>query len=123
MCLFVQSQVPQHTELTWIFSCLGPQHWLNTMIQFKEKSNENSSVGLYTYPVLMAVDILLYKADHVPVGVDQLQHIELTNKYGQRFNKQFKTNFFPKVKYVESKFPKIMSLVDPVKKMSKSDAN
>jgi tryptophanyl-tRNA synthetase len=71
----------------------------------------------------MAVDILLYRSNHVPVGVDQLQHIELTNKYGERFNKQFKTSFFPKVKYVESKFPKIMSLVDPTKKMSKSDVN
>lgn len=71
----------------------------------------------------MAVDILLYRANHVPVGVDQLQHLELTNKYGERFNKQFKTSFFPKVKYVESKHPKIMSLTDPFKKMSKSDAN
>lgn len=71
----------------------------------------------------MAVDILLYRANHVPVGVDQLQHIELTNKYSERFNKQFKTDYFPKVKYVESKFPKVMSLVDPEKKMSKSDAN
>jgi tryptophanyl-tRNA synthetase len=83
------------------------------MIQYKEKAHDNSSVGLYTYPILMAVDILLYKATHVPVGVDQLQHIELTNKYGSRFNKQFNTYFFPKVKYVESKFPKVMSLVNP----------
>lgn len=80
-------------------------------------------MGLYSYPILMAVDILLYRATHVPVGVDQLQHIELTNKFSQRFNKQFKTNFFPQVRYVESKFPKIMSLVNPEKKMSKSDPN
>ena len=123
MCLFIQSQVPAHCQLAWIFSCLGPQHWLNTMIQYKQKCHENSSVGLYTYPILMAVDILLYRANHVPVGVDQLQHIELTNKYSQRFNKLFKTNFFPKVRYVEAEFPKVMSLVDPAKKMSKSDAN
>lgn len=71
----------------------------------------------------MAVDILLYQANHVPVGVDQLQHIELTNKYSERFNKQFRTEFFPKVKYVKSEFPKIKSLVDPSKKMSKSDPN
>jgi tryptophanyl-tRNA synthetase len=71
----------------------------------------------------MAVDILLYKATHVPVGIDQLQHIELTNKYSERFNKQFRSNYFPKVKYVEAQFPKVMSLVDPLKKMSKSDLN
>ena len=75
MCLFVQSQVSQHADLTWIFSCLSPQHWLNTMIQYKEKSHENSSIGLYTYPILMAVDILLYRASHVPVGADQIQHL------------------------------------------------
>jgi tryptophanyl-tRNA synthetase len=103
MCLFVQSQVPAHCELTWIFSCLGPMYWLNTMIQFKEKERQyqdRSSVGLFTYPVLMAVDILLYQANHVPVGVDQLQHIELTNKYAERFNKLTHATppLFPKVK-------------------------
>ena len=70
------------------------------MIQYKEKAHENSSVGLYTYPILMAVDILLYQANNVPVGVDQLQHIELTNKYAERFNKLSKSKFFPKVKYI-----------------------
>ena len=79
-------------------------------------------MGLYTYPILMAVDILLYKATHVPVGVDQLQRIELTNKYADRFNKQFGP-LFPRVKYVEAQFPKVMSFVDPSKKRSKSDAN
>ena len=71
----------------------------------------------------MATDILLYRANHVPVGVDQLQHLELTNKFGSRFNKQFKTDFFPRVKYIESQFPKIMSLIDPTTKMSKSNPN
>jgi tryptophanyl-tRNA synthetase len=120
MCVFVQSQNPAHCELAWIFSCIAPEHWLNNMIQYKEKSHDNSSVGLYTYPILMAVDILLYQANHVPVGVDQLQHLELTNKFAGRFNKQFKTTFFPKVRYVESSVSKVMSLTDPSKKMSKS---
>ena len=75
MCMFVQSQTSAHCELTWIFNCLVPQYWLNTMIQYKEKAHEHSSIGLYTYPILMAVDILLYRANHVPVGVDQLQHL------------------------------------------------
>ena len=76
-----------------------------------------------TYPILMAVDILLYQANHVPVGVDQVQHIELTNKYAERFNKLSKSRFFPKVNYLESQFPKVMSLVNPEKKMSKSESN
>lgn len=86
VCLFVQSKISAHAELAWILSCLGPQHWLNTMIQFKEKSHQNSSVGLYTYPILMASDILLYRATDVPVGVDQAQHIELAKKLAERFN-------------------------------------
>lgn len=73
--LFVQSQVPQHFELAWILNCICPQHWLKSMIQYKEKADANSSIGLYTYPILMAADILMYRATHVPVGVDQLQHL------------------------------------------------
>lgn len=73
--LFVQSLVKEHAELCWILGCMGPQHWLNMMIQFKEKSHENSSLGIYSYPVLMTADILLYKANYVPVGEDQKQHL------------------------------------------------
>ena len=84
--LFVQSHVKQHSELCWILGCIGPQHWLNMMIQYKEKSNKNSSLGIYAYPVLMAADILLYKANYVPVGEDQKQHLELVKRYVERFN-------------------------------------
>ena len=80
ICLFAQSHVSAQMELTWILSCLGPQHWLNLMIQYKEKADINSSVGLYTYPLLMAADIMAYRANYVPVGVDQTQHLELVNK-------------------------------------------
>lgn len=73
--LFVQSHVPEHTELCWILSCIAPQNWLNVMVQYKEKGNASSSLGLYSYPVLMAADIILYKASKVPVGSDQLQHL------------------------------------------------
>lgn len=93
------------------------------MIQYKEKGSETSSVGLYTYPLLMASDILLYRSTHVPVGVDQLQHLELTNKIRERFNKVVKERYFPHVEYVEAKKAKIMSLTQPEKKMSKSDKN
>lgn len=79
--LFVQSDVKEHSELCWILGCIGPQHWLNMMIQYKEKSTSNSSLGIYSYPVLMAADILLYKANYVPVGEDQKQHLDLTKKY------------------------------------------
>lgn len=74
-CLFVQSEVKEHVELSWILGTIGPQHWLNAMIQYKEKSTTNSSLGIYSYPVLMAADILIYKANYVPVGEDQKQHL------------------------------------------------
>jgi tryptophanyl-tRNA synthetase len=122
ICFFVQSQVPSHLELAWIFNCISPQHWLNKMIQFKEKGHQNSSVGLYTYPILMASDILLYRATHIPVGLDQVQHLELTASIAERFNQLFATNYFPRPNYLEAKLPKVMSLSDPNKKMSKSDS-
>ena len=87
--LFVQSHVPEHTELCWLLSCVGPQSWLNSMVQYKEKADNSSSLGLYSYPVLMAADILLYRVQLVPVGADQQQHLELTQKYVDRFNGLF----------------------------------
>lgn len=121
--LFIQSQVKEHAELCWILGCIGPQHWLNIMIQYKEKSHENSSLGIYSYPTLMAADILLYRASYVPVGEDQRQHLELARRYAERFNKIAKKELFPLPEYVVSKTPRVMSLTDPSKKMSKSDAN
>eukprot|EP01017_Pseudomicrothorax_dubius_P030102 TRINITY_DN3718_c0_g1_i6.p1 TRINITY_DN3718_c0_g1~~TRINITY_DN3718_c0_g1_i6.p1 ORF type:complete len:296 (-),score=53.97 TRINITY_DN3718_c0_g1_i6:254-1141(-) len=122
--LFVQSHVPEHTELTWILSSIGPMSWLNKMTQYKDKKTKSSSLGLYSYPVLMAADILLYKANVVPVGDDQVQHVELTRDYAVRFNSLFcKPNeeFFPMPEYMKSEFPRVMSLRDGLKKMSKSD--
>lgn len=121
--LFVQSWVKEHAELCWLLGCLGPQHWLNNMIQYKEKSNKNSSLGIYSYPVLMAADILAYRAGKVPVGSDQKQHLELCHKYAERFNSIVGKEFFPYPKYIEAEAPRVMSLTDPNKKMSKSDKN
>jgi tryptophanyl-tRNA synthetase len=125
--LFIQSLVPEHTELTWIFNCVASYGELSRMTQFKDKSEliENSdkskyiSAGLFTYPVLQAADILIYKADFVPVGRDQIQHLELSRNIAVRFNKQF-GNFFPEPQPLMTNIPKLASLADPTKKMSKS---
>jgi tryptophanyl-tRNA synthetase len=125
--IFIQSHVPAHSELTWIFNCITPMNWLTDMIQFKEKSErqgENVGVGLLDYPVLMAADILLYKADKVPVGEDQKQHIELTRDIVNRFNHLFAQDQ-PVLKLPDPLIRKdgarVMSLADGTKKMSKSD--
>ncbi len=126
--LFVQSLVPQHTELTWIFSCVTSYGELSRMTQFKDKSDqldENGgkknfvSAGLFTYPVLQAADILIYKANFVPVGKDQEQHLELSRNIAVRFNNQF-GEYFPEPAPLYTEVPKLMSLADPTKKMSKS---
>lgn len=120
--LFVQSEVPAHTELAWIFNTLTPMSELKRMTQFKEKSEhfkENINVGLFDYPVLQAADILLYQANLVPVGKDQVQHVELTRDIARRFNKKYQ-KYFPEPKPLLTNTPKIMSLKDPTKKMSKS---
>ncbi|HEX3665636.1 MAG TPA: tryptophan--tRNA ligase [Rhizomicrobium sp.] len=124
--LFNQSQVPEHAELTWIFSCVARLGWLDRMTQFKEKSGkhkERASVGLYTYPVLMAADILVYKATHVPVGEDQKQHLELARDIAQKFNNDFGApGFFPQPEpVITGPATRVMSLRDGTKKMSKSD--
>jgi tryptophanyl-tRNA synthetase len=123
--IFQQSAVPYHTELAWIFSCVTQMGWLNRMTQFKEKSaktKQTASLALYSYPVLMAADILLYKADLVPVGEDQTQHLELTNDIGAAFNHHFESEYFDEVKIFTNKQTKrIMSLRDGTSKMSKSD--
>ncbi len=126
--IFVQSHIPAHSELTWLFNCITPMNWLTDMIQFKEKSErqgENVSVGLLDYPVLMAADILLYKADKVPVGEDQKQHLELTRDIVNRFNHQFAKPENPVLKLpdplIRKEGARVMSLVDGTKKMSKSD--
>ncbi len=123
--LFNQSQVSGHAELAWIFNCVARLGWLNRMTQFKEKAGknkENASVGLYAYPNLMAADILLYKATHVPVGEDQKQHLELTRDIAQKFNNDFKTDFFPIVEpLIFGAAARVMSLRDGDSKMSKSD--
>ena len=120
--LFVQSHIPEHTELTWIFNTLLPITELQRMTQFKEKSKEHSeniNAGLFTYPVLQAADILLYRANAVPVGEDQVQHIELARKIARKFNNKF-GNYFPEPESILTKALRIMSLIDPTKKMSKS---
>ncbi|MEO1620995.1 MAG: tryptophan--tRNA ligase [Cyanobacteria bacterium J06632_3] len=126
--IFVQSQLPEHSELAWIFNCITPLGWLERMIQFKEKSvkqGENVSVGLMDYPVLQAADILLYEPDVVPVGEDQKQHLELTRDIAARFNYQFGSEKKPILKVPEPLIRKagarVMSLTDGTKKMSKSD--
>lgn len=119
--LFVQSQVPEHTELTWVLSCCASIGELNRMTQFKEKSERVDFInaGLFTYPILMAADILLYKADTVPVGEDQLQHLEVTRVFARRFNSQFGQTF-PEPQPRMTEAPRIMALNDPTRKMSKS---
>ena len=123
--LFVQSQVPQHSQLAWIFNCVARMGWLSRMTQFKDKAGkdkENVSVGLFSYPTLMAADILIYLATHVPVGEDQKQHLELTRDIAQKFNNDFKTNFFPIPEpLIIGEAKRVMSLRDGTKKMSKSD--
>jgi len=123
--LFNQSQVSAHAELAWIFNCVARMGWLNRMTQFKEKAGkhrENASAGLYVYPNLMAADILLYKATHVPVGEDQKQHLELCRDIAQKFNNDYKVDFFPLIEpIILGEASRVMSLRDGTKKMSKSD--
>tara|TARA_B100002051_G_scaffold276211_1_gene323232 strand:+ start:1527 stop:2540 length:1014 start_codon:yes stop_codon:yes gene_type:complete len=124
--IFNQSSVSGHAELAWIFNCVSRVGWMNRMTQFKEKAGsnkENASVGLYVYPNLMAADILLYKATHVPVGDDQKQHLELARDIAQKFNNDFKNNnFFPIPEpLIQKNFSRVMSLRDGKKKMSKSE--
>ncbi len=132
--LFNQSQVAQHAELAWIFNCVARLGWLNRMTQFKEKAGkdrENASIGLYDYPVLMAADILVYRATHVPVGEDQKQHLELSRDIAQKFNNDFAATiaaagfgsaFFPLPEpLIQGPATRVMSLRDGTKKMSKSD--
>ena len=124
--IFNQSSVSGHAELAWILNCVSRIGWLNRMTQFKDKAGsdkEKASVGLYIYPNLMAADILLYKATHVPVGADQKQHLELTRDIAQKFNNDFKcNNFFPLPEpLIPKNISRIMSLRDGTKKMSKSE--
>jgi len=124
--IFNQSRVPAHAELAWIFNCVARLGWLDRMTQFKEKSGkhkERSSVGLYTYPVLMAADILVYKATHVPVGEDQKQHLELARDIAQKFNNDFAApDYFPLPEpVITGPGTRVMSLRDGLKKMSKTD--
>lgn len=121
--IFFQSSVPAHGELTWVLSCITPMGALNRMTQFKEKSAKTNEIncGLFTYPVLMAADILLYQADLVPVGEDQKQHLELTRDLAESFNKKFGVTFKIPDPYIPKVGARIMSLQDPTKKMSKSD--
>jgi tryptophanyl-tRNA synthetase len=124
--IFNQSLVPAHSEGSWILGCVARMGWLNRMTQFKEKAGKNkekASVGLYIYPVLMAADILLYDATHVPVGHDQKQHLELSRDIAQKFNIDFNAPDFLKAPepLIQKNFARIMSLKDGTKKMSKSD--
>jgi len=124
--IFNQSAVPAHSEGAWILSCIARMGWLNRMTQFKEKAGkdkEKASVGLYSYPVLMAADILLYDATHVPVGEDQKQHLELCRDIAQKFNTDFKMENFLQIPepLIQKEFSRIMSLKDGSKKMSKSE--
>ena len=124
--IFNQSMVPAHSEGAWILSCVSRIGWLNRMTQFKEKAGkdkEKASIGLYSYPVLMAADILLYDSTHVPVGDDQKQHLELCRDIAQKFNNDFGVPDFLKIPdpLIQKEFSRIMSLKDGMKKMSKSD--
>ena len=124
--IFNQSQVSAHSETAWILSCIARMGWLNRMTQFKEKAGkdkEKASIGLYSYPILMAADILLYDSTHVPVGDDQKQHLELCRDIAQKFNNDFKVDNFFKVPepLIQKEFSRIMSLKDGLKKMSKSE--
>src|SRR5213079_3101403 len=134
--IFNQSMVPAHAQLAWVFNCVARLGWLNRMTQFKEKvgkDRENASVGLYAYPTLMAADILLYRATHVPVGEDQKQHLELSRDIAQKFNNDFGRSihergygaaFFPLPEpLITGEATRVMSLRDGSKKMSKSDAS
>jgi tryptophanyl-tRNA synthetase len=134
--VFNQSQVAEHAELAWVFNCIARLGWLNRMTQFKEKAGkdrENASVGLYAYPTLMAADILVYRATHVPVGEDQKQHLELARDIAQKFNNDFRASigshgygeeFFPLPEpLITGEATRVMSLRDGTKKMSKSDAS
>jgi tryptophanyl-tRNA synthetase len=124
--IFNQSTVSAHSEAAWILSCVARMGWLNRMTQFKEKAGkdkEKASIGLYSYPVLMAADILLYDATHVPVGEDQKQHLELCRDIAQKFNNDYEVEDFLKVPepLIQKEFSRIMSLKDGTKKMSKSE--
>jgi tryptophanyl-tRNA synthetase len=125
--IFNQSMVPGHAELAWLLSCLTPLGWLNRMTQFKEKAGkqrDNAGLGLYAYPVLMAADILLYKATHVPVGEDQKQHVELARDIAGAFNRRYERDFFPLPEpQIFGEATRVMSLRDGTKKMSKSDTS
>src|SRR6202790_3099296 len=135
--IFNQSQVAEHAELAWVFNCVARLGWLNRMTQFKEKAGkdrENASIGLYDYPVLMASDILIYRATHVPVGEDQKQHLELSRDIAQKFNNDFGDSirshgfndglFFPQPEpLITGPATRVMSLRDGTKKMSKSDSS
>ena len=123
--IFNQSAVPGHSELAWLFACLTPLGWLNRMTQFKEKAGKKRDIaglGLYAYPVLMASDILLYKASHVPVGEDQKQHLEFCRDIAGAFNRQFGVDYFPLPEpQIFGEAARVMSLRDGTAKMSKSD--
>ncbi len=124
--IFNQSKVSAHAEAAWILSCVARMGWLNRMTQFKEKAGKNkeqASIGLYSYPVLMSADILLYDTTHVPVGDDQKQHLELCRDIAQKFNNDFEVNDFFKIPepLIQKEFSRIMSLKDGSKKMSKSE--
>ncbi|MBW8882865.1 MAG: tryptophan--tRNA ligase, partial [Asticcacaulis sp.] len=123
--IFPQSAVPAHTELAWLFNCVARLGWLDRMTQFKDKAGkdkERASIGLYTYPVLQAADILLYKATHVPVGEDQRQHLELTRDVAKKFNHDYGVDYFPITETLyQGPGARIMSLRDGTAKMSKSD--
>ena len=126
--IFNQSMVSAHSEAAWILSCVSRIGWLNRMTQFKEKAGkdkEKASIGLYSYPVLMAADILLYDATHVPVGDDQKQHLELCRDIAQKFNNDFSRPGFLNAPepLIQKQFSRIMSLKDGIKKMSKSDSS
>jgi tryptophanyl-tRNA synthetase len=125
--LFIQSLIPEHAELSWIFNCFCSFGQLSRMTQFKDKSSQSKessddfiAAGLFTYPVLQAADILIYKADYVPIGKDQVQHLELSRNIAQRFNNQVGKEFFVLPEPLHTETPKIASTADPSKKMSKS---
>ncbi|MRU15290.1 tryptophan--tRNA ligase [Roseovarius sp. A21] len=123
--LFNQSQVPEHTQMAWIFNCVARMGWMQRMTQWKDKAGknqQNASLGLFAYPALMAADILVYHATHVPVGEDQKQHVELTRDIAIKFNNDFGQEFFPITEpVIEGAATRVMSLRDGTKKMSKSD--
>ena len=123
--IFCQSQLSGHTELAWILSCFCPIGWLNRMTQFKDKAGKNkekAALGLYSYPVLMASDILLYRSTHVPVGEDQKQHLELSRDVAQSFNRSYGVDFFPVPEpLILGNAKRVMSLKNGLNKMSKSD--